>query len=258
MKPTNVAPIMAGATSVRLTTGTRSVVAGSGVLFPGQLPRRSELIPRRRQPRRRGGAVMTATGGLALLAALWVTAVTWPNRAQAGVIPNRPVSGLGVAARLELERHGTSATPLAPSHLELPSLGVSAPVVAEAVSSNGALGVPDAPSVTGWWSGGAAPNSAAGSVVIDGHVDTAANGPGAFFRLRELHLGAPVLVTTGARVVTYTVTAIREYLKQSLPAEIFSQRVNNRLVLITCGGSFDQASRHYADNIVVFAVPSNG
>jgi len=27
------------------------------------------------------------------------------------------------------------------------------------------------------------------------------------------------------------------------------------LVLLTCGGAFDEATHHYADNVVVYAVP---
>ena len=54
----------------------------------------------------------------------------------------------------------------------------------------------------------------------------------------------------------YTVMARRSYAKTSLPvAEVFATAVSPRLVLLTCGGAFDQATHHYADNIVVYAVP---
>ena len=46
------------------------------------------------------------------------------------------------------------------------------------------------------------------------------------------------------------------YAKASLPAaDVFARDVEPRLVLVTCGGAFDPATRHYADNVVAYAVP---
>ncbi len=47
------------------------------------------------------------------------------------------------------------------------------------------------------------------------------------------------------------------YPKNALPAsEVFDQDTTSRLVLITCGGTFDWATRHYSDNVVVYALPA--
>ena len=96
-----------------------------------------------------------------------------------------------------------------------------------------------------------------GSVVIDGHVDSAALGLGALFRLREARPGDEVVLTNAPGGSTrYTVVARRSYAKTSLPvAEVFALDVGPRLVLLTCGGRFDQATRHYTDNVVVYAIP---
>jgi hypothetical protein len=40
---------------------------------------------------------------------------------------------------------------------------------------------------------------------------------------------------------------------QDLPPELFAPTGSPRLVLITCGGGFDQASLSYLNNVVVFA-----
>lgn len=40
-----------------------------------------------------------------------------------------------------------------------------------------------------------------------------------------------------------------------LPADLFATAGAPRLVLITCGGTFDRAAASYLDNIVVFAAP---
>ena len=53
----------------------------------------------------------------------------------------------------------------------------------------------------------------------------------------------------------YRVVSVRAYPKSELPADVYSVRGPPRLVLVTCGGPFDRAARHYRDNIVVTAVP---
>lgn len=143
-----------------------------------------------------------------------------------------------------------------PARLRLPALGVDAPVVPVDVQPDRALAVPDDPTVVGWWRAGPQPGALAGSVVLDGHVDTRADGPGALFRLADLRPGHPVIVETAAGEVSYVVRAVRRYPKAELPAEVFDTAGAPRLVLITCGGAFDRRTRHYADNVVVYAVPA--
>ena len=44
--------------------------------------------------------------------------------------------------------------------------------------------------------------------------------------------------------------------KDALPwRDLFRQDVEARLLLVTCGGDFDRGTRHYSDNVVVYAVP---
>lgn len=144
----------------------------------------------------------------------------------------------------------------APRRVALPTLGVTAPVVAVLPSPDGQLGVPDRPSVLGWWSAGATPGSGRGTVVVDGHVDTRTAGAGALFHLADLRPGNPVLLTTaGGQTLRYTIRAVRGYAKQDLPAGLFTRTGAPRLVLITCGGPFDERTRHYADNVVAYATP---
>src|SRR5262249_35818840 len=75
-------------------------------------------------------------------------------------------------------------------------------------------------------------------------------------RRRAAAAGDRVEVTTaGGRTFAYRVVSVRSYLKRLLPADVFSVHGRPRLVLVTCGGPFDQAAGHYRDNIVVTAVP---
>ena len=54
----------------------------------------------------------------------------------------------------------------------------------------------------------------------------------------------------------YRVTSRRAYPKSDLPAELFTATGRSHLVLVTCGGAFDEATRRYADNVVVVADPA--
>jgi hypothetical protein len=66
-----------------------------------------------------------------------------------------------------------------------------------------------------------------------------------------------VAVGADGRRLTYRVVASRQIVKAELATalEPFRQDVQARLVVVTCGGRFDPVQRHYADNVVVFAVP---
>lgn len=142
--------------------------------------------------------------------------------------------------------------------LELPRFSVSARIVPVGVDAAGSLGVPEDPDVLGWWRAGARPGAGRGAVVVDGHVDSARFGLGVFAKLAELDPGDAVRIVTGRGAARrYVVTGRRLYPKASLPTgEIFAQHGAERLVLITCGGTFDKRVREYSHNVVVYAVPT--
>ncbi len=146
-----------------------------------------------------------------------------------------------------------------PLRLRLPAIGVSAPLVPTGVQRGGGLAIPPDPADVGWWAGGGFPGEPAGAMILAGHVDSAASGPGALLRLQDVRPGEHVTVVTAGRAYRYRVVALRAYAKQALPAAaIFGQQVTARLVIISCGGPFDPATGHYLDNIVAYAVPANG
>ena len=144
-----------------------------------------------------------------------------------------------------------------PVGLRLPSVDVTADVVPVGVE-NGVLGVPEDPLDVGWWTGSAESGAPVGTTVLDGHVDSAQLGLGAFYRLRDLVAGDAVQVTlqSGA-TLEYRVDARATYPKSDgLPAELFDLTGSPRLVLITCGGDFERSKRSYEANVVVFASPT--
>lgn len=146
-----------------------------------------------------------------------------------------------------------------PVVLRMPRLKLSARIVPVGVGSTGALAVPDDPAVLGWWSSGAAPGDATGSIVVDGHVDSARYGLGVFAHLQELMVGDKVeLSAASGRTIVFAIAGRRSYAKSSLPSSVFDQSLGERLVLITCGGRFDRRTAHYDDNLVLYAVPIAG
>ncbi|GAA4559701.1 class F sortase [Pseudonocardia xishanensis] len=146
------------------------------------------------------------------------------------------------------------AAGIVPVGLELP--GAAAPVVPVGTAPDGALVVPDPPQTVGWWAPGALAGSGTGTVVVAGHVDSRLAGVGVLAVLPRLAPGDPVVLRgADGRGVAYRVAARREFGKAALPADTFARTGAPRLVLITCGGRFDQGTRSYEDNIVVYAEP---
>ncbi|GAA4759523.1 class F sortase [Actinomycetospora chibensis] len=142
-----------------------------------------------------------------------------------------------------------------PTRLLIPALDVDAPV--DPVDAPGAdLQVPDDPARVGWWRAGASPDGGSGSTLLAGHVDTAADGPGALFLLDRLGPGDAVSVLTTWGEVRYVVAAVRHYAKPELPGDLASAAGPARLVIVSCGGPFDRVRRTYLDNVVVFATPA--
>jgi Sortase domain len=143
-----------------------------------------------------------------------------------------------------------------PARLWFPASRTAAPVVPIGVRPGGGLALPDHPATVGWWSGSAPAGAGRGSTVLAGHVDSAATGVGALAALRTAALGDRITVVDqfGGRH-DYLISARRTYPKYALPRDVFATAGRARLVLITCGGPFDEATREYRDNLVVYALP---
>jgi hypothetical protein len=145
-----------------------------------------------------------------------------------------------------------------PARLRIPSIRVDATVDPAAVDpATNDFDVPPSVDRVGWYRFGPGLTAGAGSVVVAGHVDAAGQGAGAFFRLRELAVGARVeLVGPDAQVHAFRVVARETYRKSAIPLDRYFARDGPlRLTLITCGGPFDRRTGHYRDNVVVTAEP---
>jgi hypothetical protein len=143
-----------------------------------------------------------------------------------------------------------------PTRVRLASVEIDAAVLSVGIDlRRGALGAPKNIRHAGWWKDGQAPGAKSGTILIAGHVDSARGGAGAFFSLHKAQTGAKVQIhAANGRTFIYRVTSVRSYRKHALPTSIYSSQGRPRLVLVTCGGPFNQATGHYRDNIVVTAV----
>jgi len=217
---------------------------------------------RRLRPGRAGSAI--ALGAVLLLLA---GGLGW--RLTRGVEEFGAGTGLGPATSVQARLAADAGVPVAagrlpgtpavpPLRLEIPAIKVTAPV--DAVGLDQATGEVDLPrdvDTVGWYRYGPDLGSTAGSVTIAGHVDGAAQGKGAFFRLREVPAGARVVVfgSDGAPR-SFTVVSREVFAKTAMPMDrLFARDGRLRLTLITCGGPFDRKTRHYRDNVVLTAVP---
>jgi hypothetical protein len=143
-----------------------------------------------------------------------------------------------------------------PESVDIPAIGVHAKLLRLGLGSNGTIRVPPLRARAGeaaWYRHSPAPGQI-GASVIEGHVDSY-RGPAVFFRLGALRPGDTVDVTRADGITAvFRVTGVRQYLKSKFPAKvIYGSAGYAALRLITCGGSFDYATRSYRSSTVVFA-----
>ncbi|MEU5905090.1 class F sortase [Micromonospora sp. NPDC047467] len=214
--------------------------------------------------RNRGALAAMAAGVAALTVATLVACDSQPAEdvgaqeasALATVTATPPATGGVPVAAGDLPA-GAEVVP--PVRLVIPDINVTATVNAVGINERtNEFEVPPSVDQIGWYRYGPGLEADAGSVVIAGHVDSAKQGKGAFFRLRELDQG-DTLTATGSDGTArqYRVVAREEYAKTKIPLDrYFARDGEARLTLITCGGPFDAKARKYRDNIVVTAVPA--
>jgi hypothetical protein len=140
-----------------------------------------------------------------------------------------------------------------PVALQIPAIGVRTRLVQLGITRQGTLQVPSSPSVAGWYTGSPRPGEI-GSSIIAGHIDSYL-GPGVFYRLRELRPGDRIYVRQADGMsAVFQVSAVHQYPKAHFPAAaVYGPVPDAELRLITCGGTFDYATRSYLSNIVVYS-----
>ena len=158
----------------------------------------------------------------------------------------------GAGARRRPARKA-AVSPTTPRRIDIPSIGVSAPIDPLGRNRDGTMAVPKKFHRTGYYTGRPKPGEV-GPAIIVGHVNSK-RGPAVFARLRDLQPGAEVVVARadGSRI-TFVIDRVEQHPKNAFPTEkVYGPTPDATLRLITCGGSFDRDTGHHRDNFIAFA-----
>ena len=143
-----------------------------------------------------------------------------------------------------------------PVRLRISTLGIDAAVGPVGRLPDGTVEVPARWEDVGWYEGGARPGDV-GPAVLLGHVDSR-SGPAVFVALPRVTPGTAVeVVGADGTLARFRVDRVESYPKSRFPTDaVYLPSLRPELRLVTCGGEFDRATRHYRDNVVVFASPA--
>ncbi len=151
----------------------------------------------------------------------------------------------------------TAAPAPRPVSVSIPAIAVRSDLLSLGLAADGSIQVPQpGPDYdkAAWFTGSPPPGDV-GPAVIEGHVDSAANGPSVFYDLGRLRPGDRIDVAReNGSVASFAVYDVRLVPKDDFPTiEVYGNTDGPELRLITCGGPFDSDARSYEDNVVVFA-----
>ncbi|MGW3662801.1 class F sortase [Streptomyces sp. NPDC005141] len=204
------------------------------------------------------GRLLTGVAWLVLLLGLWL----WGRQVtdlRLGI--SAPTTGdIAAVGRPPEVRLPPALKPLGnarPQRVDIPSMGVQAPVVARGLDRRGGIDPPPygQPGVVGWYAAGAKPG-AAGTALMVGHVDTETR-PAVFYKLSAVKPGDTVrVVRDDGTVAEFTVDDVQVLARDHFDAQqAYGERQSGRaeLRLITCGGTFDRTSGSYTANVIVSA-----
>jgi Sortase domain len=216
----------------------------------------SQFAPPALPPRGRARVRLTGVAGVALIAAGGIVIAVAvlaqqhapsPAPSAAGAIGAPPGKGPAVQRSV-------------PVSVSIPEIGVRSKLLSLGLNPDGTIAVPSlatSADEAAWYKYSVTPGQV-GAAVIEGHVDSY-QGPAVFYRLGALRPGNQIDVTLADGITAvFRVTGVREYAKDKYPAKmIYGPTDDAALRLITCGGDFDFATRHYLSSVVVFAVLSS-
>lgn len=175
----------------------------------------------------------------------------------------RGYSGPGTATgfgRLDLASLAPAPTPPAPpsdaplAQLVIPKIAVEAPITVKGVDADGVMETPNGAWDVAWYDFSAKPGFGS-NVVFSGHVDYRGVGPAVFWDLKNLTQGDVVEVRLeDGTAYEYRVTAMQSIDAATADvASIVGRTEQELLTLITCIGTFDQATRQYDQRLIVRA-----
>ena len=146
-----------------------------------------------------------------------------------------------------------TTTPIVPTVLRIPSIGVRAQVEVVGNKADGSMGTPAKFDEVAWYGLGSKPGEP-GNAVIAGHVNNALTTAGVFAHLTQVSVGDTIEVSNGSTTLTYVVKQIQTYPADEAPAaSIFTREGPSQLVLITCDGEWIQSEKTFNKRLVIIA-----
>ncbi|MFB7557934.1 class F sortase [Streptomyces brevispora] len=204
------------------------------------------------------GRLLTGVAWAVLLLSLWLWGRGITDGSGIGSAPTTgDVAAVGRPLGVPLPPAHDPIKGVKPRSVDIPSIGIKAPVVPRGLDADGAIEPPsfDTPQTVGWYGDGTEPG-ATGPALFVGHVDTETR-PAVFYGLSAARPGAKVEVTrTDGTVAEFTIDDIQVFTRARFNArKAYGPRKDGRaeLRLITCGGTYDRASHAYTANVVVSA-----
>jgi sortase (surface protein transpeptidase) len=224
---------------------------------------RSEARTRRTRILGAAGVVLLAAGLLAIVvAARAQESAPQPPPAAASpvnVIPTRPTG----ASRRHTPRRssgpktrGIILSRSIPTRLRIPAINIDSTLGRIGLTRNGQIATPPLvkDSHAYWLTASPTPGEL-GPATIIGHVDSAAYGPGVFFKLGAIRQRDKIYLTrSDGTVAIFEVERVAEYSKAHFPTQqVYGNIDHAGLRLITCAGAFDSTIHSYESNTVVYA-----
>jgi sortase (surface protein transpeptidase) len=204
------------------------------------------------------GRLLTGVAWAVLLLGLWMWGREVTDGSGGSSAPTTgDVAAVGRPLGVPMPPAHDPLEPAKPHRVDIPSIRVTAPVVPRGLDSTGAIAPPSyaMAHTVGWYGKGAQPG-ARGTALLVGHVDTETE-PAVFYRLSSARPGEKIRVTRAdGSVAEFTIDDVQVFGRDGFDAhKVYGPRQDGRaeLRLITCGGTFDRASRAYTANVVVSA-----
>ncbi|WP_156222290.1 class F sortase [Pseudactinotalea suaedae] len=175
--------------------------------------------------------------------------------AEAATTAPTPLEDVTLVDATEPVTMATAGTP--PTAVEVPDLGLAMPVQPVGIAADGQTEVPPDALEAGWYRFGPGAGADAGATVILAHAGSEITPRGPFSELDQLQGGELVTVTDADGVEhEYEVTSVQVLEKATLDLDPYFVRDGEpTLVLITCGGQWDEAESNYRSNVIVTAAP---
>lgn len=169
------------------------------------------------------------------------------QRGNLPAIPQVPTLQVG-----EQEQH--QIAPAIPQSLRISKINVETVIEHVGMDAQGRMDVPKDADNVAWYSLRYKPGEN-GNAVLAGHYDKVSGEPAVFWSVGSLAPGDTIVVEDeDGKEYTFSVTKVNRYPYDNFPIEeVFGPSSKPMLNLITCQGSWDDATQNYSHRVVVYS-----